>query len=86
MDACLVNKVNRLVFTSSYNAIFSNYALTNVDENVPYPDDSDQLDYYSISKKKAEILVLKYDNTIHGSTFRPIRVEYLQTIQIMRND
>ena len=68
LDCCLEHEVRRLVYTSSYNAIFSTFALKNCDETVPYPADGEQLDYYSLSKKKAEILVLKYDNTIYGKS------------------
>ena len=66
LDCCLEHEVRRLVYTSSYNAVFSTKALPNCDESVPYPEDKEQLDYYSLSKKKSEILVLKYDNTIYG--------------------
>lgn len=64
VDQCLKHQVQRLVYTSSYNAIFSNKALPNCDESQPYPDDKDQMDYYSRTKKAAEKLVLKYDGTV----------------------
>ena len=66
LDLCLKFNVTRLVYTSSYNVIFSNKSLANIDETEPYPDDADQYDYYSRSKKAAEILLLKYDKTQLG--------------------
>ena len=64
VDLCLKFNVTRLVYTSSYNVIFSNKSLANIDESEPYPSDEDQYDYYSRSKKAAEILLLKYDKTL----------------------
>ena len=66
IDLCLKFNVTRLVYTSSYNVIFSNKSLENIDESEPYPDDEDQYDYYSRSKKAAEILLLQYDGTQLG--------------------
>jgi len=67
LDLCLKHQVQRLVYTSSYNAVFSRHSLINCDESVPYPEDHEQLDFYSRSKKRAEQLVLKYDNTEHSN-------------------
>ena len=68
IDLCLKFNVTRLVYTSSYNVIFSNKSLENIDESEPYPDDKDQYDYYSRSKKAAEILLLEYDGTRLGKS------------------
>ena len=68
IDLCLKFNVTRLVYTSSYNVIFSNKSLENTDESEPYPDDKDQYDYYSRSKKAAEILLLEYDGTRLGKS------------------
>ena len=68
IDLCLKFHVTRLVYTSSYNVIFSNKSLENIDESEPYPDDKDQYDYYSRSKKAAEILLLEYDGTRLGKS------------------
>ena len=78
MDQCLKHQVQRLVYTSSYNAIFSNKALPNCDESQPYPDDKDQMDYYSRTKKAAEKLVLKYDGTVLGKLFLPTYDIYIR--------
>lgn len=68
IEMCLKFKVTRLVYTSSYNVIFSNKSLENIDESEPYPDDKDQYDYYSRSKKAAELLLLEYDGTRLGKS------------------
>lgn len=71
IDLCLKFNVTRLIYTSSYNVIFSNKSLKNIDESEPYPADEDQYDFYSRSKKAAEILLLEYDGTRLGKSLCP---------------
>ncbi|CAG5103356.1 Oidioi.mRNA.OKI2018_I69.chr1.g735.t1.cds [Oikopleura dioica] len=56
------HNVKRFIFTSSYNVIFSKKELVNVTEEEPYPDDKDQYDWYSKTKKEAEKMVLAANN------------------------
>ena len=56
------HNIKRFIFTSSYNVIFSKKELVNVTEEEPYPDDKDQYDWYSKTKKEAEKMVLAANN------------------------
>lgn len=63
ISECIKNSVSRLVYTSSYNVVFSNRPLINCTEKEPYPDDSEQYDWYSKTKKAAEIAVISANAT-----------------------
>jgi len=56
------HNVNRFIYTSSYNVIFSKKELINITEEEPYPDDKDQYDWYSKTKKEAEKMILAANN------------------------
>lgn len=64
MSLCVKNCVERLVYTSSYNVIFSKHALVNITEDHPYPEDHEQYDWYSRTKKEAEKTVLAANGTV----------------------
>ncbi len=57
VEACLKNKVPRLVFTSSPSVTFAGTDQRDVDESVPYPES--YLCYYPQTKAMAEQLVLE---------------------------
>ena len=57
IKACLKNKVQHLVYTSSLDAIFTGKPLVEVDESQPYPNNP--INSYCESKIRAEKLVLK---------------------------
>lgn len=63
IEACRVNGVKKLIFTSSPSVVFSESDLKNVDESVPYPDS--YLCHYPETKAQAERLVIEA-NGIHG--------------------
>ena len=69
LSLCIKNSIERLVYTSSYNVVFSRHELVNITEDVPYPDDSEQYDWYSRTKKAAEKAVLAANGTLLGKTF-----------------
>lgn len=64
LSLCIKNSIERLVYTSSYNVVFSRHELINITEDVPYPDDSEQYDWYSRTKKAAEKAVLAANGTL----------------------
>jgi nucleoside-diphosphate-sugar epimerase len=57
IQACLLNKVPYLVYTSSLDAIFNGKAMFNIDESVDYPETP--VNAYCESKQHAEVLVKK---------------------------
>jgi len=60
IDACLAARVPRLVYTSSYNAVFFGKPIRGLDEtDLPYPDPSLFCDEYSRTKSMAERMVLE---------------------------
>jgi len=69
LNLCKKHCVTRIIYTSSYNVVFSNYPLINCTEDVPYPTDSQQYDWYSRTKKAAEIEILQANGTILGKGF-----------------
>lgn len=64
LSLCIKHSVQRLVYTSSYNVIFSRNPLVNCTEDEPYPDDHEQYDWYSRTKKNAEKQVLSANGTL----------------------
>ncbi|KAJ3407852.1 hypothetical protein HDV05_005244 [Chytridiales sp. JEL 0842] len=56
IDACVKNRVRKLVYTSSASVIFNGQSLVNADESVPYCDV--HMDAYNESKALAEKAVL----------------------------
>jgi nucleoside-diphosphate-sugar epimerase len=57
IKACHENKVNKLVHTSSLDAVFSGKPLVNIDESQPYP--AKHITSYGESKELSEKLVLE---------------------------
>ena len=68
LSLCIKHSIERLVYTSSYNVVFSRHELINVTEEVPYPEDKEQYDWYSRTKKAAEKAVLAANGTILGKS------------------
>ncbi|MCP3942884.1 MAG: NAD-dependent epimerase/dehydratase family protein [Desulfobacteraceae bacterium] len=60
IEACLVNNVGRLIYTSSPSVIFDESDMENLDESIPYP--STYLAAYPETKALAEKLVVKAAN------------------------
>ncbi len=58
IKACMTSGIRRLIFTSTYNVVFCGKEIVNGDESIPYAKEEDHLDKYSLSKAKAEKLVL----------------------------
>lgn len=56
VEACLVNAIPRLVFTSSASVVFDGSDLSGVDESAPYA--ARPMDYYAATKIEAEKIVL----------------------------
>eukprot|EP00798_Chlamydomonas_sp_ICE-L_P005146 gene5146-34956_t len=61
LSACLEAGVYRLVYTSTYNVVFCGQTIVNGDESHPYVDLDKFKDVYSVTKAKAEMLVLEAD-------------------------
>ncbi len=57
IKACLINKVPKLIFTSSPSVVFGSSSLEGVDETVPYP--KNYLSEYPRTKAIAERLVIE---------------------------
>lgn len=57
IEACRVNAVKKLIFTSSPSVVFGESDLENVDESVPYP--ASYLCHYPETKAQAERLVIE---------------------------
>ena len=57
IDACLSNKVKKLIYTSSPSVVFGTEAINNGNEELPYPDE--YLTHYPASKAEGEKLVLQ---------------------------
>jgi len=70
LSLCVQHSVERLVYTSSYNVIFSKNPLFNCTEDEPYPEDEEQYDWYSRTKKEAEKTVLNANGTIIANGLR----------------
>ncbi|XP_041362474.1 short-chain dehydrogenase/reductase family 42E member 1-like isoform X1 [Gigantopelta aegis] len=70
LKACREMNVTRLVYTSTYNVVFGGQEIVNGDETLPYLLDHQFTDYYSKTKKEAEVEVLAADgsSTDDGST------------------
>ncbi|PON66550.1 Hopanoid-associated sugar epimerase [Parasponia andersonii] len=64
IDACVEQKVKRLVYTSSPSVVFDGiHGIFNGDESLPYP--AQHNDYYSATKAEGEALVIK-SNGVNG--------------------
>ncbi|XP_069123999.1 short-chain dehydrogenase/reductase family 42E member 1-like isoform X2 [Argopecten irradians] len=59
ITACLKNKIQRLVYTSTYNVVFGGEEIRDGDETLPYLPLDKHTDSYSRTKNVAEQLVLK---------------------------
>ncbi len=59
IKACLFNKVQKLIFTSSPSVIYGDSSLEGVDELTPYPDNKNYLCEYPRTKAIAEKLVVE---------------------------
>ncbi|PIE33268.1 3-beta hydroxysteroid dehydrogenase [candidate division KSB3 bacterium] len=57
IDACRVNRIPKLVFTSSPSVVFDNQAQSGCDETLPYPERYEN--FYSHTKALAEQMVIK---------------------------
>tara|TARA_B100000686_G_scaffold310922_1_gene354100 strand:+ start:782 stop:1768 length:987 start_codon:yes stop_codon:yes gene_type:complete len=57
IDACIRQKVRKLIFTSSPSVVFCGTSLENADENLPYP--KTYLSKYAKTKAIAERMVIK---------------------------
>jgi 2-alkyl-3-oxoalkanoate reductase len=66
IDACLLNKIPHLLYTSSPSVVFGNESLENIDESQDYPNESFSL--YGKSKAIAEKRVLK----INGARLKTV--------------
>ena len=73
IDACVKQHVPKLVYTSSIDSVFKGEPISNGNETLPYPNDSEFLDNYSLSKKTAEEAVLQA-NGKNGLTTCALRV------------
>ncbi|MCA9243701.1 MAG: NAD-dependent epimerase/dehydratase family protein [Phycisphaerales bacterium] len=70
IDACVANRVARLVFTSSPSVVFSGDSVENGDESLPYP--SHHHSHYSATKAEAERIVLTANSAgLHVAALRP---------------
>lgn len=62
IDACIEQKVKRLIYTSSPSVVFDGvHGIFNGDESLPYPDKHN--DSYSATKAEGEALVIKSNGT-----------------------
>lgn len=59
LNACVKHSINQLIYVSTYNVIFGDQPLVSVDETYSYLPDNKHFDQYSLSKAKAERLVLE---------------------------
>ncbi len=57
LDACRVNEISKLVYTSSPSVIFDNHPHRGTDETYPYPDQYES--FYAHTKAMGESLVLE---------------------------
>eukprot|EP01024_Parvocaulis_polyphysoides_P039991 TRINITY_DN36292_c0_g1_i1.p1 TRINITY_DN36292_c0_g1~~TRINITY_DN36292_c0_g1_i1.p1 ORF type:complete len:319 (-),score=49.54 TRINITY_DN36292_c0_g1_i1:789-1745(-) len=57
IDACILLKIPKIVYTSSASVVFEGKDLVEVDESIPYS--SNPLDYYTSTKIKGEKLILE---------------------------
>ncbi|KAG8437472.1 hypothetical protein GDO86_008247 [Hymenochirus boettgeri] len=62
IQACINQNVPRLVYTSTFNVVFSRQVIVNGDESLPYLSEDAYTDNYSRTKAKAEAMVLKMNN------------------------
>ncbi|CAN8073992.1 unnamed protein product [Agarophyton chilense] len=70
IEACKQCKVPKLVYVSSASVVYDGSPMNGVDENLPYP--SKFTDYYSMTKAKAEQLVLQANrNSLLTCALRP---------------
>ena len=70
IQACLTNRVKRLVYTSSPSVVFDGTDMEGVDESVPYPDHYHS--WYPQTKAMAEQLVLEANsNKLATVALRP---------------
>ena len=60
IQACQTNGIPHLIYTSTPSVVFGQESLKNVDESLPYPQNS--VSRYGASKARAEALVLKANN------------------------
>ena len=60
IDACIVNRINKLVYTSSPSVVFDGEDENNLDETAPYPDR--YFNNYQRTKATAEQMVLAANN------------------------
>ncbi|XP_062082221.1 3beta-hydroxysteroid-dehydrogenase/decarboxylase isoform X2 [Humulus lupulus] len=64
IDACIEQKVKRLIYTSSPSVVFDGvHGIVNGDESLPYP--AQHNDHYSATKAEGEALVIK-SNGVNG--------------------
>lgn len=61
IQACLLNDVTRLVYTSTYNVVFGGQTIVNGDESLPYLPLNKHPEHYSRTKSIAEQKVLAAD-------------------------
>jgi len=70
VNACMENKVDRFVYTSSPSVVFDGTDMEGVDETVPYPEK--YCGYYPETKAIAEKIVIKAaENGLPGIILRP---------------
>lgn len=71
IDACIKAGCPKLIYTSSYNAIFGGQEIINGSESIPYFPTDQHTDEYSKSKGIAEKLVLD----AHGTLLQNVKEE-----------
>lgn len=64
LKACKSANVPRLIYTSTYNVVFCGRPIENGNEDLPYAKEEDHLDKYSLSKAKAEKLILESNGAL----------------------
>lgn len=69
IESCIKNNVDRLIYTSTHNVVFSGVPIDMADETYEYPQHTD---FYSETKAKAEQLVLNANDSLlsNGKRFK----------------
>lgn len=72
IKACQEQGVGQLVYTSSYNVVMTGQHINNGTEKQPYVEESKVVDYYTLTKVKADKMVLAANGTqvAGGGTLR----------------
>jgi hypothetical protein len=69
IQACRLNNVTQLVYTSTSSVVNDGSDIQNGDENLPYP--KSHLDYYSATKAEAERIVIAANGLPNGTHLPP---------------